>query len=126
MPGTAATQAEEFRAFYKLDVEVIPPNGPVIRIDEPDVVFPSKHDKEQAAVEEIRRVHATGQPILVGTASVEESERLSAALSRLPSGIPHSVLNARNEEAEAGIVAGAGGRGARPLSTKIAGRGGGI
>src|SRR5260370_36998717 len=109
MPGTAATQAEEFRAFYKLDVEVIPTNRPVIRIDEPDVVFPSKHDKEQAAVEEIRRVHATGPPILVGTASVEESERLSAALSRLPSGTPHFGLTTRTEEAEARIAAAAAG-----------------
>jgi len=119
MTGTAATQAEEFRAFYKLDVEVIPTNRPVIRIDEPDVVFPSKHAKEQAVVEEIGRVYATGQPILVGTASVEESERLSAALA----GIPHSVLNARNEEAEAQIIAGAGARGAVTISTNMAGRG---
>jgi preprotein translocase subunit SecA len=119
MTGTAATQADEFRAFYKLNVEVIPTNRPVIRIDEPDVVFPSKHAKEQAVVEEIRRVHATGQPMLVGTASVEESERLSAALL----GVPHSVLNARNEEAEAGIIAGAGGRGAVTISTNMAGRG---
>ena len=119
MTGTAATQADEFRAFYKLDVEVIPTNRLVIRIDEPDVVFPSKHAKEQAVVEEIRRVHATGQPMLVGTASVEESERLSAALL----GVPHSVLNARNEEAEAGIIAGAGGRGAVTISTNMAGRG---
>ena len=119
MTGTAATQADEFRAFYKLDVEVIPTNRLVIRIDEPDVVFPSKHAKEQAVVEEIRRVHATGQPMLVGTASVEESERISAALL----GVPHSVLNARNEEAEAGIIAGAGGRGAVTISTNMAGRG---
>src|SRR5450432_3966824 len=123
MTGTAATQAEEFRAFYKLDVEVIPTNRPVIRLDEPAVVFPSKRAKEQAVVEEIRRVHATGQPILVGTASVEESERLSAALAHIPSGIPHSVLNARNEEAEAGIIAGAGARGAVTISTNMAGRG---
>jgi preprotein translocase subunit SecA len=123
MTGTAATQAEEFRAFYKLDVEVIPTNRPVIRLDEPDVVFPSKRAKEQAVVEEIRRVHATGQPILVGTASVEESERLSAALARIPSGILHSVLNARNEEAEAAIIAGAGARGAITISTNMAGRG---
>jgi preprotein translocase subunit SecA len=120
MTGTAATQAEEFRTFYKLDVEVIPTNRPVIRIDEPDVVFASKRAKEQAVVEEIRQVHATGQPILVGTASVEESERLSVALRH---DVRHSVLNARNEEAEAGIIAGAGARGAVTISTNMAGRG---
>ena len=119
MTGTAATQAEEFRTCYGLDVEVIPTNRPVIRIDEPDVLFDTRPGKEQAVVEEIRRVHATGQPILVGTASVEESERLSAALS----GIAHFVLNARNEEEEAGIVARAGQRGAVTISTNMAGRG---
>ena len=107
MTGTAATQAEEFRLCYELDVEVIPTNRPVIRADEPDVVFPTKRAKEGAVVEEIRRVHATGQPVLVGTASVEESERLSARLGK----IAHAVLNARNEEEEAGIVAWAGQRG---------------
>lgn len=119
MTGTAATQKEEFRLCYQLEVEVIPTNRPVIRSDEPDVLFPGKAAKEQAVVEEIRRVHATGQPILVGTASVEESERLSRALA----GIPHAVLNARNEEEEAGIVARAGERGAVTISTNMAGRG---
>jgi preprotein translocase subunit SecA len=94
-------------------------NRPVIRIDQPDVLFAAKAAKEQAVVEEIRRVHAAGQPILVGTASVEESERLSRALD----GIPHSVLNARNEEEEAGIVARAGERCAVTISTNMAGRG---
>jgi len=119
MTGTAATQAREFQTFYNLYVEVIPTNRPVIRIDEADVVFPSKHAKQQAVVDEIRRVNATGQPILVGTASVEESEQLSAALE----GIPHFVLNARNEEAEAGIIARAGELGAVTISTNMAGRG---
>ena len=119
MTGTAATQVREFRTFYDLDVEVISTNRPVIRQDEPDAVFPSKHAKEQAVLDEIYRVHSTGQPILVGTASVEESERLSAALG----GIPHAVLNARNEEAEAGIIARAGERGALTISTNMAGRG---
>ncbi|MBS1859664.1 MAG: accessory Sec system translocase SecA2 [Acidobacteria bacterium] len=119
MTGTAATQAEEFRSFYNLAVEVIPTNRPVIRADEPDRVFPTKAAKEQALVEEIRAVHSTGQPVLVGTASVEESERLSRALAA----IPHSVLNARNEEEEAGIVARAGRRGAVTISTNMAGRG---
>ncbi len=102
-----------------MDVEVIPPNRPVIRIDEPDAVFPTKLAKEETVVEEIRGVHAIGQPVLVGTASVEESERLSA---RLPD-IPHAVLNARNEEEEAGIIARAGERGAVTISTNMAGRG---
>jgi len=119
MTGTAATQAEEFLKFYNMDVEVIPPNKPVIRVDEPDVVFRNKHAKEQRVVEEIHRIHDTGQPVLVGTASVEESERLSA---RLPD-LPHSVLNARNEEEEAGIIALAGERGAVTISTNMAGRG---
>jgi len=119
MTGTAATQADEFRLCYQLEVEVIPTNRPVIRIDEPDALFPDKAAKEHEVIEEIRRVHATGQPILVGTSSVEESERLSRALPD----IPHSVLNARNEEAEAGIVARAGERGAVTVSTNMAGRG---
>ena len=128
MTGTAATQAEEFRTCYGLNVEVIPTNRPVIRIDEPDVVFATKGDKEQAVVEEIRRVHATGQPILVGTASVEESERLSRELGGTGDGggqpaVGHVVLNARNEEQEAGIVARAGERGSVTISTNMAGRG---
>jgi preprotein translocase subunit SecA len=119
MTGTAATQSDEFRTFNGLSVEVIPTNRSVIRADEPDVLFASKSEKEQAVVAEIRKVHATGQPILVGTASVEESERLSRALT----GIPHFVLNARNEEQEALIVARAGQRGAVTISTNMAGRG---
>ena len=119
MTGTAATQAEDFLKFYRLDVEAIPPNRPVIRIDEPDAVFPSKHAKEETVLTEIRRIHALGQPVLVGTSSVEESERLSGRLFD----IPHSVLNARNEEEEAGIVARAGEPGAVTISTNMAGRG---
>ena len=119
MTGTAATQAEEFARFYKLPVEVIPPNRPVIRDDEPDALFPTKFAKEDTVLEEIRRVHATGQPVLVGTSSVEESERLSGRLSE----IPHAVLNARNEEEEAAIVARAGERSSVTISTNMAGRG---
>jgi len=119
MTGTAATQAEEFRICYDLPVEVIPTNRPVVRVDEPDVLLPAKHIKEQTVIEEILRAHATGQPVLVGTASVEESERLSRRLGALP----HNVLNARNEEAEAAIVARAGERGAVTISTNMAGRG---
>jgi preprotein translocase subunit SecA len=119
MTGTAATQAGEFLKFYNMDVEAIPPNRPVIRIDLPDAVFPTKFAKEETVLEEICRVHAVGQPVLVGTASVEESERLSSRLFD----IPHAVLNARNEEEEASIVARAGQRDAVTISTNMAGRG---
>ena len=119
MTGTAATQAEEFKVTYGLDVEIIPTHRPVIRIDHPDVVFATRQEKEQALVEEIRQAHATGQPVLVGTSSVEESERLSETLT----GIRHEVLNARNDEQEAAIIARAGERGAVTISTNMAGRG---
>jgi preprotein translocase subunit SecA len=121
MTGTAATQADEFWKVYKLPVTVIPPNRPVIREDLADVVFQNKVARRQAVVEEIRQVHATGRPILVGTASVEESEALSWLLQ--VAGIPHSVLNARNDEAEAEIVGQAGAIGAVTVSTNMAGRG---
>lgn len=119
MTGTAATQVEEFRSIYGLEVEVIPTNRPVIRVDHPDVLFQTKQEKEQAVKEEVRRAHTTGQPVLVGTVSVEESERLSAALRD----ISHEVLNARNEEEEAEIIARAGQLGAVTISTNMAGRG---
>jgi preprotein translocase subunit SecA len=112
MTGTAATQAIEFRTVYGLYVETIPTNRPIIRVDHPDVLFPTKGEKEEAVAAEIRRVHDTGQPILVGTASVEESERLS----RMLTGLPHRVLNARNDEFEAAIVAQAGQCGLRRTS----------
>jgi preprotein translocase subunit SecA len=119
MTGTAATQAEEFRTVYGLEVEVVPTNRPVIRVDHPDILFRTKQEKEQVVIREIRRVHKTGRPILVGTVSVEESERLSASLGD----IPHQVLNARNEEKEAGIITHAGELGAVTISTNMAGRG---
>jgi preprotein translocase subunit SecA len=119
MTGTAATQAEEFRLVYGLQVDVIPTNRPVIREDAPDVVFAHRWDKEQAVIGEIRKIHSTGRPVLVGTRSVEESERLSARLSE----IPHQVLNARHEELEAGMIARAGERCAVTVSTNMAGRG---
>jgi preprotein translocase subunit SecA len=119
MTGTAATQAEELRKIYGLDVEVIPTNRPVIRVDHPDVLFRAKYDKEQATLAEIRKAHSAGQPVLVGTASVAESERLSARLRD----VPHQVLNARNEEQEAAMIAKAGNRGAVTISTNMAGRG---
>src|ERR1700722_16489917 len=119
MTGTAATQALEFEKIYGMKVEVIPTNRPMIRVDQEDVVFPSKADKERAVVGEINRVHAAGQPILVGTGSVEESERLSTYLRN----IPHEVLNARQDANEAAVIAKAGERGAVTISTNMAGRG---
>jgi preprotein translocase subunit SecA len=119
MTGTAATQSLEFLKVYELPVEVIPTHRPMIRVDHEDALFPTKLEKESAVIAEIRKVHATGQPILVGTASVEESERLSRALPD----VPHRVLNARNDEVEAAIVAEAGQRGAVTISTNMAGRG---
>jgi preprotein translocase subunit SecA len=119
MTGTAATQALEFEKIYGMRVESIPTNRTVIRIDHADAVFTTKREKEQAVVDEIRRAHKVGQPVLVGTGSIEESERLSGALDD----VPHRVLNARNDEWEAGIVAQAGERGAVTISTNMAGRG---
>jgi len=119
MTGTAATQSLEFKSVYGLGVETIPTHRPMIRVDQPDVLFATKREKEQAVLAEIRRAHATGQPVLVGTASVEESERLSGMLVD----IPHEVLNARNDEREAAIIAKAGEQGAVTISTNMAGRG---
>jgi preprotein translocase subunit SecA len=119
MTGTAVTQAAEFNQCYGLDVEAIPTNRPVIRVDHPDVIFPTRQAKESAVAEVIRSAHSAGQPVLVGTASVEESERLSRSLAD----VPHAVLNARNEEAEAAIVERAGQLGAVTVSTNMAGRG---
>jgi preprotein translocase subunit SecA len=119
MTGTAATQADEFRMVYGLEVEVIPTHRPVIRVDHPDVVFRGKWEKEEAVIGEIRKVHATGRPVLVGTRSVEESERLSGRIRD----VLHQVLNARHEEYEAAMIARAGERGAVTISTNMAGRG---
>jgi preprotein translocase subunit SecA len=119
MTGTAATQADEFRSIYSLEVEVIPPNRPNIRVDLPDRIFATKPEKEQAVAAEVRRIFKTGQPVLVGTSSVLESERLSGQLAD----IPHHVLNARNEEEEAGVITRAGEAGAVTISTNMAGRG---
>jgi len=119
MTGTAATQALEFEKMYEMPVEVIPTNRPMIRVDHPDAVFATKAEKESAVVEEVRRTHQRAQPVLVGTGSVEESERLSRQLSD----IPHQVLNARNDEHEAAIIAQAGERSAVTISTNMAGRG---
>lgn len=121
MTGTAATQARELRELYGLEVDVIPTNRPVIRVDHPDELFANKLEKEEAVLDEIFETWRSGRPVLVGTTSVEESERFSRRLHA--AGIPHHVLNARNEEQEAGIVARAGERGAVTISTNMAGRG---
>ncbi len=121
MTGTAATQAQEFLEVYGLEVVVIPTHAPVIRVDQQDVIFPNKLAKERVLVEEIAKVHASGRPILVGTASVEESERLSQRVQR--AGVAHQVMNARHDEAEARIIARAGEFGAVTISTNMAGRG---
>ncbi len=121
MTGTAASQASDFRSIYGMEVEIIPTHRPVIRVDHPDEIFPTRSEKEDALIHEIREAHETGRPVLVGTCSVEESERLSQHL--MAHGIVHQVLNARNEELEAGIIAKAGERGAVTISTNMAGRG---
>lgn len=121
MTGTAATQAAEFFQMYGIEVVIVPTNKPVIRIDYPDIIFRTKEEKERALIDEIADVHSTGRPILVGTASVAESERLSALLRQAE--INHHVLNARNDELESQIVAQAGALGALTISTNMAGRG---
>lgn len=121
MTGTAVTEEEEFRKIYKLDVIVIPTNMPMIRKDIADVVYRTETGKFQAAVEEIAERHKLGQPILVGTISIEKSEVLSRLLTL--KGIKHQVLNAKYHELEAQIVAQAGRKGAVTVSTNMAGRG---
>ncbi len=121
MTGTAATEEEEFRKIYGMDVVVIPTNRPLIREELPDLVYKSERAKFQAAVDEIERRHALGQPVLVGTISVEKSEMLSRMLKRR--GVPHEVLNAVNHSREAQIIAQAGRKGAVTISTNMAGRG---
>lgn len=121
MTGTAETEALEFKEIYNLDVLVIPTNKPVKRIDYPDLVYKTKKEKFNQAVEEIERLHKQGRPVLVGTVSVETSEFLSGLLKK--KGIPHNVLNAKNHEREAEIIAQAGRLGAVTISTNMAGRG---
>ena len=121
MTGTALTEAEEFESIYNLDVVEIPTNRPVIRIDHSDVVYKTEAGKFRAIVEQVKQCHAKGQPVLVGTISIEKSELLSKLLKR--EGIPHSVLNAKHHEAEAQIVAQAGKFGAVTIATNMAGRG---
>jgi preprotein translocase subunit SecA len=121
MTGTAETEEEEFHKIYKLEVEVIPTNKPVRRIDYNDVIFRTKREKYHAIIEEIKRVHARGLPILVGTVTVEVSETLSRMLTR--EGIKHNVLNAKYHQKEAEIVSQAGVKGAVTIATNMAGRG---
>jgi len=121
MTATAQTSRDEFIKLYKRDVVQIPTHHPMIRIDEPDLIFTHREAKEKALLEEICSVHATGRPILIGTSSVEESERLSDLL--LGKGIKCQVLNAKNDEAEAELIAQAGDYGAVTVSTNMAGRG---
>ncbi len=121
MTGTAMTEAGEFNAIYKLDVVAIPPNRPVVRADLPDLIFGSEPEKFDAIVKEVEELHAIGQPVLVGTISVEISERLSEHFKR--KGVRHEVLNARQHAREAEIVAGAGNFGAVTIATNMAGRG---
>ncbi len=121
MTGTAKTEEEEFRNIYNMLVVEIPTNKPVIRIDAPDLIFRSEEAKYKAIAKEIKERHATGQPILVGTISIETSELLSSILKKY--GIPHNVLNAKQHEREAEIVAQAGQKGAVTIATNMAGRG---
>ena len=121
MTGTAKTEEGEFRTIYKLDVVTIPTNRPNIRIDEPDIVFTTERGKIKAIVEEIKRRHEIGQPVLVGTITIEKSELISKALKE--NKIKHTVLNAKNHEQESQIVAQAGRKGAVTIATNMAGRG---
>ena len=121
MTGTADTEAEEFKKIYNLEVMVIPTNKKMIRTDHPDVIYKTADEKFQAAVEEIKDCHSQGQPVLVGTTSIEKSEHLSHLLKR--EGIKHEVLNAKQHEKEAEIVAQAGQFGMVTIATNMAGRG---
>ncbi|HEY0712024.1 MAG TPA: preprotein translocase subunit SecA, partial [Polyangia bacterium] len=121
MTGTADTEAEEFHKIYKLDVVVIPTNRGMQRIDHHDVVYKNERGKFKAVVDEIEEAHKRGQPVLVGTVSVEKSEVVASMLRK--KGIPHSVLNAKQHEREAFVVAQAGKKGAVTISTNMAGRG---
>jgi len=121
MTATAASAADELWNVYGLPVAVIPPHLPCVRVDEEDRIFVNRAARDQAVIAEIERVHATARPVLVGTASVEDSERLAAALQHR--GIACRVLNARNDELEAAVVAGAGDVGQVTISTNMAGRG---
>ena len=121
MTGTADTEAAEFGKIYNLDVTIIPTNKPLIRRENPDIVYRTEVEKFRNAAKEIKALNEKGQPVLVGTISVEKSERLSGILKKM--GVKHEVLNAKNHEREASIVAQAGRKGAVTVSTNMAGRG---
>jgi preprotein translocase subunit SecA len=121
MTGTAETEAAEFYKIYKLEVNVIPPNRPLIRTEFPDVIYRTEREKYNAVVNEIKELHEKGQPVLVGTISIEKSEKIGALLKR--QGIPHVVLNAKYHAKEAEIVAQAGRKNAVTIATNMAGRG---
>src|ERR1043165_1317433 len=121
MTGTADTEAVESKSTYKLDVVVIPPNRKMIRDDLPDVVYRTEAEKFAAVIDEVKECRERGQPVLVGTVSVEKSERLSKMLKR--EGVKHNVLNAVNHELEASVIAQAGRREAVTIATNMAGRG---
>ena len=121
MTGTADTEAVEFAQIYGLEVSTIPPNRPMVRKDMPDLIYRTRREKMQAIIQAIKELHATGQPVLVGTISIETSELISQLLKR--EGVPHSVLNAKHHEKEAEIVAQAGKLGAVTIATNMAGRG---
>ena len=120
MTGTAITESEEFWKIYKLDVLPIPTNLPMVREDQPDLIYKDEKAKYRAIVDEIERKHQSGQPVLVGTTDISKSESLSKMLSRRK--IPHEVLNAKQHEKEAGIVGLAGRAGAVTVATNMAGR----
>jgi preprotein translocase subunit SecA len=121
MTGTADTEAAEFKKIYNLDVNVIPTNMPMIRNDHADVIYKTKREKYEAALDEIKELHEKGQPVLVGTISIDVSEQISEKLKKR--GIKHAVLNAKNHEAEAEIISLAGQKGSVTISTNMAGRG---
>src|SRR3990167_3982939 len=121
MTGTAATEAEEFQKIYKLDVVIVPTHKPMVRIDNADIVYKNTPAKYTALAEEIAGCHQRGQPILVGTTSIEKNEVLSGLLKH--KGVPHALLNAKNHEQEATIISEAGRKGAVTIATNIAGRG---
>ncbi|MFP4389418.1 MAG: preprotein translocase subunit SecA [Desulfococcaceae bacterium] len=121
MTGTADTEAAEFKKIYNLDVSVIPTHRPMIRKDHPDVIYKTRREKFEAVIQEIQDCHRRGQPVLVGTISIDISEELSKKLKKR--GIPHEVLNAKHHEKEAEIISQAGQRGAVTISTNMAGRG---
>lgn len=121
MTGTAVTEQEEFHQVYELDVVEIPPNKPVIRDDQPDRIYKTELGKFRAIAEEVKALNKKGQPVLIGTASIQKNELLSSLLKK--EGIKHELLNAKNNEREAKIVAGAGQKGSVTIATNIAGRG---